>query len=47
MGLHRFNKNNNKHLMRQIIDLVPRWMLDYYVKRYKNEKKCSKYKTYD
>jgi hypothetical protein len=47
MGLFRRNKNNNKPLLRQIIDLVPRWMLDSCTKQYKSDKGCSKYKTYD
>lgn len=37
MGLFRRNKNNNKPVIRQILDLVPRWLF----------KSCSKYKTYD
>ena len=47
MGLYRRNKNNNKPLVRQIIDLVPRWMLTSITKQYKSDKGCSKYKTYD
>jgi hypothetical protein len=47
MGLFRRNKNNNKPVIRQIIDLVPRWLLDSCPKTYKTDKGCSKYKTYD
>lgn len=47
MGLFRRNKNNNKPLIRQILDLVPRWMLNSCAKQYKSDKGCSKYKTYD
>ena len=47
MGLYRRNKNNNKPLVRQIIDLVPRWMITSITKQYKSDKGCSKYKTYD
>lgn len=47
MGLYRRNKNNNKPLARQIIDLVPRWMLNSITKQFKSDKGCSKYKTYD
>jgi len=47
MGLYRRNKNNNKPLVRQIIDLVPRWMLTSITKQFNSDKGCSKYKTYD
>lgn len=47
MGLFRRTKNNNKPLLRQIIDLVPRWMLERCAKEYKSDKGCSRYKTYD
>jgi len=47
MGLFRRSKNNNKPLITQIIDLVPRWLLDSCTKTYKTDKGCSRYKTYD
>jgi len=47
MGLFRRNKNNNKPVIRQILDLVPRWLFDNCTKTYKTYKGCSKYKTYD
>jgi len=47
MGLFRRNKNNNKPLIRQILDLVPRWLFDSCTNTYKSDKGCSKYKTYD
>lgn len=47
MGLFRRNKNNDKPLIRQIIDLVPRWMLQNSINQFKSDKGCSKYKTYD
>ncbi len=47
MGLYRRNKNNNKPLARQIIDLVPRWILTSVTKQFNSDKGCSKYKTYD
>ena len=47
MGLFRRNKNNNKPLIRQILDLVPRWLFDSCTNTYKTDKGCSKYKTYD
>ena len=47
MGLFRRNKNNNKPLIRQILDLVPRWIFDNCTNTYRTDKGCSKYKTYD
>ena len=47
MGLFRRNKNNNKPLLRQILDLVPRWIFDSCTNTYQSDKGCSKYKTYD
>lgn len=47
MGLFRRNKNTNKPLIRQIIELVPRWMIESCTKQFKSDKGCSKYKTYD
>ena len=47
MGLFRRNKNNNKPIIRQIIDLVPRWILDSCTNTYKTDKGVSKYRTYD
>ena len=47
MGLFRRTKNNNKPLLRQILDLVPRWMLHTCTKQHGSDKGCSRYKTYD
>lgn len=47
MGLFRRNKNNNKPLLGQILDLVPRWLLESCIKKHQSDKGCSKYKTYD
>ncbi len=47
MGLFRRTKNTNKPLLRQIIDLVPPWLLRSCVKQNQSDKGCSKYKTYD
>jgi hypothetical protein len=47
MGLFRRNKNNNKPLIRQILDLVPRWLFDSCTNTYQSDKGCSKYMTYD
>ena len=47
MGLLKRNKNNNKPVIRQIIDLVPRWLLESCTNTYKTDKGVHKYKTYD
>jgi len=47
MGLFRRTKNTNKPLLRQIIDLVPPWLLRSCIKQNQSDKGCSKYKTYD
>lgn len=47
MGLFRRNKNNNKPIIRQILDLVPHWLIENCTNTYKTDKGCSKYKTYD
>jgi len=47
MGLFRRNKNNNKPVIRQILDLVPRWLFESCTNTYKTDKGVSKYKTYD
>lgn len=47
MGLFRRNKNIKKPVIRQIIDLVPRWMIGSCTKKHESDKGCSKYKTYD
>lgn len=47
MGLFKRTKNTNKPLIRQIVDLVPRWMLQNCIMQYQTDKGCSKYKTYD
>lgn len=47
MGLFSRNKNNNKPLVRQIIDLVPRELMNASIQEYRSDKGCSKYKTYD
>ena len=47
MGLFRRCKNNSKPLIRQIIDFVPRWMLESCSKQFNGDKGCSRYKTYD
>ena len=47
MGLFRRTKNTNKPLLRQIIDLCPRWMLTRCADEHNGDKGCSRYKTYD
>jgi len=47
MGLFKRSKNTNKPLIRQILDLVPRWLFDSCTNTYQSDKGCSKYMTYD
>lgn len=47
MGLFRRNKNNNKPVIRQVLDLVPRWLFESCINTFKSDKGCSKYMTYD
>lgn len=47
MSLFRRNKNNNKLLIRQVIDLIPRHLLRQCITENKSDKYCHKYKTYD
>lgn len=47
MGLFRRNKNNNKPVIRQILDLTPDWLVESCITTYKTDKGVSKYRTYD
>ena len=47
MGLFRRTKNNNKPVIRQIIDLIPPHLIRESVRKFKTDKYCHKYKTYD
>ena len=47
MGLFRRNKNNNKPILKQILDLVPNWLFKSCTNTYNTDKGVSKYKTYD
>ena len=47
MELFNRSKNNNKPLIRQILDLVPNDIFHSCVAKYQSNKGCSKYKTYD
>jgi hypothetical protein len=47
MGLFRRTKNNDKLVVRQIIDLIPKWIFNKCIDQHQSDKGCSKYKTYD
>lgn len=47
MSLFRRNKNNNKPVIRQIIDLIPKHVLTSCIAKFRTDKYCHKYKTYD
>ena len=47
MGLFRRNKNNNKPVIRQILDLVLHWLFRSCTNTYKTDKGVHKYGTYD
>ena len=47
MKLHRRSKNNKKPVIRQVLDLVPRFILRNSIRKYHSDKGCHKYKTYD
>lgn len=47
MGLYKRTKNTNTPLIRQILDLVPLWMLTRCAEAHKSDKGCSRYKTLD
>lgn len=47
MSLFRRNKNNNKPVIRQVIDLIPKHLLTRCVLKFQTDKYCHKYKTYD
>ncbi|HET8809932.1 MAG TPA: hypothetical protein VFM65_06660 [Flavobacteriaceae bacterium] len=47
MRLFGRTKNTNKPLIRQIIDLCPKWMLLSCPKQHKSDKGCSRYMTYE
>ena len=47
MGLFKRSKNNNKPVIRQILDLVPPWLFESCTNTYKTDKGVSKYYTYD
>jgi len=47
MSLFRRTKNNNKPVIRQILDLIPEYLLRQSIKKYQTDKYCHKYKTRD
>jgi hypothetical protein len=47
MKLHRRSKNNKKPIIRQVLDLVPAFILRNSVRKFQSDKGCHKYKTYD
>ncbi len=47
MGLFRRNKNNNRPVIRHLLDLVPRWIFETCTKGHNSDKGSSKYRTYD
>lgn len=47
MGLFRRNKNNNKPIIKQIIDLIPAHLIQKVTQQYQSDKGRSKYRTYD
>ena len=47
MGLVRRNENNNKPVIRQIIDLIPAHLIQKVIQQHRPDKGCHKYKTYD
>ena len=47
MGLFKRTKNTTTPLIRQILDLVPSWMLRRCAEEHKSDKGCSRYKIND
>lgn len=47
MTLFKRSKNTNKPLFGQILDLIPKHLLQSVTRKHQTDKGCSKYKTYD
>jgi hypothetical protein len=47
MKLHRRSKNNKKPILRQVLDLIPAYILRKSICKFQTDKGCHKYKTYD
>ncbi|WP_223552345.1 IS4 family transposase [Aestuariivivens sp. NBU2969] len=47
MGLFRRSKNTNTPLLGQILNLIPRHLLQHQIDKHQSDKGCSKYRTFD
>lgn len=47
MGLFRRSKNTKLPVIRQILDLIPNWLLKSCIQKHQSDKYTHKYKTYD
>ncbi len=47
MGLFKRTKNNGRPLIRQLLDLIPRHVINSCIKQHQSNKGCHKYLTYD
>lgn len=47
MGLFRRSKNTKLPVIRQLLDLIPHWLFQSCIQKYKSDKYTHKYKTYD
>jgi IS4 transposase len=47
MKLHRRSKNNKKPVIRQVLDLIPAFILRNSIRKFQSDKGCHKYRTYD
>jgi hypothetical protein len=47
MKLHRRSKNNKTPIIRQVLNLIPAFILRNSINKYQADKGCHKYKTYD
>jgi len=47
MGRLRRCKNTKQPIIKQVLELVPRWLFDSCTNTFKTYKGCSKYKAYD
>ena len=44
---HKRSKNTKKPVLRQILDLIPHHLLRNQINKFKSDKGCHKYKTFD
>lgn len=47
MGLFKRTKNTNKPVIRQVLDLIPDWIIQSCIVKHSSDKGCHKYRTYD